>query len=155
MLFVNQNKLYSESIFGKGLESLFKEESSKLVVQNKKLTKNLQLEEQLLTEKRDITPSKDFKLLAEEFNFRVEKVRREQKEKASLLNRRLEDERKHFFKIVYPILLKFVVDNGAYGILDSSVFIVANENLDITDILISIINTEVTEVPLIKTERKN
>ena len=63
MLFVNQNKLYSESIFGKGLESLFKEESSKLAVQNKKLTKKLQLEEQILTEKRDITPLKDFKFL--------------------------------------------------------------------------------------------
>ncbi|MFL2789272.1 MAG: OmpH family outer membrane protein [Paracoccaceae bacterium] len=155
MLFVNQNKLYSESIFGKSLESLFKEESSKLAVENKNLTKKLQLEEQILTEKREITSSKDFKFLAEEFNFRVEKVRKEQKDKASLLNTSLEHERKHFFKIVYPILLKFVVENGAYGILDSSVFIVANQSLDITDRLISIINKEVTEVPLMKTERKN
>ena len=155
MLFVNQNKLYSESIFGKGLEALFKEESSKLAVQNKKLTKKLQLEEQILTETRETISPKDFKSLAEEFNFRVEKVRREQKEKASLLKARLEQERKHFFKIVYPILLKFVADNGAYGILDSTVFIVANESLDITDRLINIINKEITEVPLMKTERKN
>ena len=41
LLFVNQNKLYSESIFGKVLESLFKEETLKLVEQNKKLTKEL------------------------------------------------------------------------------------------------------------------
>ena len=155
LLFVNQNKLYSQSIFGKGLESLFKEESSKLAVQNKKLTKQLQLEELVLTEKRETTSSKDFKFLAEEFNFRVEKVRREQKEKAGFLNARLEDERKHFFNIVYPILLKFVADNEAYGILDSSVFIVANESLDITDRLVNIINNEITEVPLMKTERKN
>ena len=155
MLFVNQNKLYSESIFGKGLESLFKEESSKLAVQNKKLIKKLQLEEQVLTEKKETTPSKDFKFLAEEFNLHVEKVRREQKEKAAFLNARLENERKHFFNIVYPILLKFVADNGAYGILDSTVFIVANESLDITDRLINIINKEITEVPLMNTERKN
>ena len=81
-LFVNQNQLYSESIFGKSLELLFKEESSKLDVQNKKLIKKLQLEEQVLTVRRETTPSKDFKVLAEEFNLRVEKVRIEQKEKA-------------------------------------------------------------------------
>ena len=154
-LFVNQNKLYSESIFGKSLESLFKEELSKLAVQNKKLTKKLQLEEQVLTVRRETTPPKDFKVLAEEFNLRVEKVRIEQKEKAGFLNARLEDERKYFFKLVYPILLKFVADNGAYGILDSSVFIVANESLDITDKLVNIINKEITEMPLMKTERKN
>ena len=33
ILFVNQNKLYSDSIFGKVLESLFKAESLKLVEQ--------------------------------------------------------------------------------------------------------------------------
>ena len=155
MLFINQNKLYSESIFGKGLESLFKEESLKLAVQNKKLIKKLQLEEQVLTDVRKTTPPKDFKFLAEEFNFRVERVRREQKEKAELLNTRLEAERKYFFKIVYPILLKFVADNDAYGILDSSVFIVVEENLDITDRLINIINKEIKEVPIMKTGRKN
>ena len=155
VLFVNQNKLYSESIFGKLLEALFKKESLKLVEQNQKLTKELQLEEQVLTDKRESTPPTDFKFLAEEFNFRVERVRREQKEKAELLSTRLEAERKYFFKIVYPVLLKFVADNEAYGILDSSVFIVANENLDITDSLINLINKEIKEVPIMRTERKN
>ena len=155
ILFVNQNKLYSDSIFGKVLESLFKAESLKLVEQNQKLTKELQLEEQVLTDKRGSTLLKDFKFLAEEFNFRVERVRREQKQKAELLNTRLEAERKYFFKIVYPILLKFVADNEAYGILDSSVFIVADENLDITDRLVNIINKEIKEVPIMETERKN
>ena len=155
VLFVNQNKLYSESIFGKLLESLFKKESLKLVEQNQKLTKELQLEEQVLTDKWESTPPKDFKFLAEEFNFRVERVRREQKEKADSLSARLEAERKYFFKIVYPILLKFVADNEAYGILDSSVFIVADENLDITDRLVNIINKEIKEVPIMETERKN
>ena len=49
----------------------------------------------------------------------------------------------------------FVAAIGADGILDSTVFNVANESLDITDRLINIVNEEIIEVPLMKTERKN
>tara|TARA_Y100000746_G_scaffold215718_1_gene210085 strand:- start:245 stop:739 length:495 start_codon:yes stop_codon:yes gene_type:complete len=149
MLFLNQNKLYSESVFGKELESLFKELSSELVKENSQLTKELEAEEKRLTEERSDLSTEEFRVLAERFNLKVEKVRQEQKEKSDLLQKRLDDERKYFFKVVYPLLLNFVEDEEAYGILDSSLFIVANKNLDITDQLIDIINKEINVVPSI------
>ena len=150
MLFLNQNKLYSESVFGKKLEFIFKELTSKLVKENQQLTKELEAEEKKLTEDRGDLPKDEFRVLAEKFNLKVEKVRQEQRQKSDLLKKSLEDERKYFFKVVYPLLLNFVEDKGAYGILDSSLFIVANKNLDITDQLIDIINKEINVVPSIK-----
>jgi Skp family chaperone for outer membrane proteins len=149
MLFLNQNKLYSESVFGKELEFIFKKLSSELVKENQQLTKELETEEKKLTADRRELSTEEFRVLAEKFNLKVEKVRQEQKEKSDLLKKRLEDERKYFFKVVYPLLLNFVESKDALGILDSSLFIVANKNLDITDQLIDIINNEINVTPSI------
>ena len=150
ILYLNQSQVYSESIFGKKLEELFRRESSKLIEQNRLLTKELEIEEQRLTNEREGMSLVEFKLLAENFNTRVEKVRQEQKEKSDTLKYKLEEERKYFFKAVYPLLLEFVSNTNATGILDSSVVIVGNSKLDVTNKVILIINDKLTSVPSFK-----
>ena len=140
ILYLNQNKVYSESIFGKNLEEIFRNESSKLKEQNRQLTKELEIEEQRLTNEREDMPLDEFKILAKSFNARVEKVRKEQKEKSDTLKYMLEEKRKYFFNAVYPLLLEFVAKTNATGILDSSVFLVGNSKLDVTNKVILIIN---------------
>ena len=140
ILYLNQNKVYSESIFGKNLEEIFRNESSKLKEQNRQLTKELEIEEQRLTNEREDMPLDEFKILAKSFNARVEKVRKEQKEKSDTLKYMLEEERKYFFNAVYPLLLEFVAKTNATGILDSSVVLVGNSKLDVTNKVILIIN---------------
>ena len=155
ILYLNQSRVYSESVFGKNLEELFRGESNKLIEQNRRLTKELETEEQRLTSERKGMSLIEFKLLAENFNTRVEKVRQEQKEKSDTLKYKLEEERKYFFKAVYPLLLEFVSKNNATGILDSSVFIVGNSKLDVTNKVILIINDQLTLTPSFKVKRKD
>jgi Skp family chaperone for outer membrane proteins len=93
--------------------------------------------------------------LAENFNARVEKVRQEQKEKSDTLKYKLEEERKYFFKAVYPLLLAFVSKTNATGILDSSVVIVGNSKLDVTNKVILIINDQLTLAPSFKIKRND
>ena len=68
ILYLNQNKVYSESIFGKNLEEFFRNESKKLKEQNRQLTKELEIEEQRLTNEREGMPLDEFKILAQSFN---------------------------------------------------------------------------------------
>ena len=133
ILYLNQNKVYSESMFGKSLEEMFRNESRKLKEQNRQLTKELEIEEQRLTNEREGMPLDEFKILAKSFNTRVEKVRKEQKEKSDILKYKLEEQRTYFFNAVYPLLLEFVAKTNATGILDSSVVLVGNSNLDVTN----------------------
>ena len=140
ILYLNQNKVYSESIFGKNLEEMFRNESKNLKEQNRQLTKELEVEEQRLTNAREGIPLDEFKILAQSFNARVEKLRKEQKEKSDTLKSKLEEERKYFFNAVYPLLVEFVTKTNATGILDSSVVIVGNSKVDITNKVILIIN---------------
>ena len=155
ILYLNQSRVYSESLFGKNLEELFRGESKKLIEQNRRLTKELETEEQRLTNEREGMPLVEFKLLADNFNTRVEKVRQEQKEKSDTLKYKLEEERKYFFKAVYPLLLEFVSKTNATGILDSSVVIVGNSKLDVTNKVILIINDQLTLTPSFKVKRKD
>ena len=155
ILYLNQSRVYSESVFGKNLEELFRDESNSLVEQNRQLTKELEIEEQRLTNEREGMSLAEFKLLAQSFNTRVEKVRREQKEKSDTLKYKLEEERKYFFNAVYPLLLEFVSKKNATGILDSSVFIVGNSKLDVTNKVILIINEKLTLAPSFKSKRND
>ena len=153
ILYLNQSRVYSESVFGKNLEELFRDESNSLVEQNRQLTKELEIEEQRLTNEREGMSLAEFKLLAQSFNTRVEKVRQEQKEKSDTLKYKLEEERKYFFKAVYPLLLEFVSKTNATGILDASVVIVGNSKLDVTNKVILIINDQLTLTPSFKIKR--
>ena len=155
ILYLNQNKVYSESIFGKNLEEIFRNESKKLKEQNRQLTKELEIEEQRLTNEREGMPLDEFKILAKSFNARVEKVRKEQKEKGDTLKYMLEEERKYFFDAVYPLLLEFVAKTNATGILDSSVVIVGNRKLDVTNKVILIINDKLPLVAPFKSKRSD
>ena len=155
ILFLNQNKVYSESIFGKNLEEMFRNESKKLKEQNRQLTKELEIEEQRLTNEREGMPLDEFKILAKSFNTRVEKVRKEQKEKSDILKYKLEEERTYFFNAVYPLLLEFVAKTNATGILDSSVVLVGNSNLDVTNKVILIINDKLPLVAPFKLKRSD
>ena len=155
ILYLNQSRVYSESVFGTNLEELFRGESNKLVEQNRRLTKELETEEQRLTNEREGMPLVEFKLLAQNFNTRVEKVRREQKEKSDTLKYKLEEEREYFFNAVYPLLLEFVSKTNATGILDASVVIVGNSKLDVTNKVISIINDQLTLTPSFKIQRND
>ena len=153
ILYLNQSRVYSESVFGKNLEELFLGESKQLIEQNRRLTKKLETEERRLTNERKSMSLVEFKFLAENFNTRVEKVREEQKEKSDTLKYKLEEERKYFFKAVYPLLLEFVSKTNATGILDSSVVIVGNSKLDVTNKVILIINDQLTLTPSFKIKR--
>ena len=155
ILYLNQNKVYSESIFGKNLEEIFRNESKKLKEQNRQLTKELEIEEQRLTNEREGMSLDEFKILAKSFNARVEKVRKEQKEKSDTLKYMLEEERKYFFNAVYPLLLEFVEKTKATGILDSSVVLVGNSKLDVTNKVILIINDKLPLVAPFKLKRSD
>ena len=155
ILYLNQNKVYSESIFGKNLEEIFRNESKKLKEQNRQLTQELEIEEQRLTNEREGMPPDEFKILAQSFNTRVEKVRKEQKEKSDTLKYKLEEDRKYFFNAVYPLLLEFVSKTNAIGILDSSVVIVGNSKLDVTNKVILIINDKLPLVAPFKLKRSD
>ena len=155
ILYLNQNKVYSESIFGKNLEEFFRDESKKLKEQNRQLTKELEIEEQRLTNEREGMPLDEFKILAKSFNTRVEKVRKAQKEKSDILKYKLEEQRTYFFNAVYPLLLEFVAKTNATGILDSSVVLVGNSKLDVTNKVILIINDKLPLVASFKLKRSD
>jgi len=147
-LFLNQSKIYVESNYGKSTEKFFKESSEELISENNQIEIQLEKEELSLTNKRKTLSRIDFRNLALSFDIKVEKIRLRQKNKSDKLLANLELNREKFYKLVSPLLTDFVSKNGILGIFDSSLMIIGNNKFDITDVIIDLINQNITELPI-------
>lgn len=133
VLTLDQDRLYSETLFGQRLQAEIAETSQVLAERNRVLTEQLTAEEKALTEKRkEVTPA-EFRALADAFDEKVVKLREEQDAKIEALQRRRDLERRVFTGRILPILSEIVQDSGAVAILDDRAVILSADSIDITD----------------------
>lgn len=143
ILTLDQERLFSDSLWGKRAAADLEAASAALAAENRRIEAELTEEERALTEQRAKMTPEAFRAAADAFDAKVEEIRRERDSKARQLARTRDAERQSFFTAAFPVLGKVLRDRGAVAILDSRAIFMANEQIDVTDDLIARIDAEV------------
>ncbi len=143
ILTLNQERLYSNSLFGQRVRDDLEAASGLLVAENRRIEAALVAEEaQLVTDRATMDPAK-FRELAEEFDERVTGIRRAQSEKRDALQEAADAERTRFFELAFPVLFALVEETGALAILNQNAVILSSRSIDVTDRAIARVNEEI------------
>ena len=133
ILTLDQDRLYSASLYGKALEAKSLAATQDLAVENRKIEADLASEEAALTIQRQAVSASDFAKLATDFDAKVEKIRAEQEAKATDLTAKRDAGRKQFFDAAVPLLADLMRKLGAYAIVNRASVVLAFDSIDVTD----------------------
>lgn len=142
IVILNQERLFSESLFGQRVQAELEAASAALSRQNRELEAALLEEEQSLTAQRATMSAEDFRPLAEEFDTRVEEIRAVQAERLRRLTAQADGAEQLFIQLTTPILRDLLTEIGAAAVLDSRVVIYVGEGGDVTDLALRRVNTD-------------
>lgn len=143
ILTISPDRVFAQSLFGKRVQSEIDSASRELAAENRRIEAELVEEEKALTEERADMDPVAFRVKANAFDEKAQRIRREQNAKVVELNARTEDARLVFLGAVRPVLQQVMLETGASVILDrSSVFLSANAT-DVTDIVITRIDAAI------------
>jgi len=140
---LNQDALYARSAFGQRVVRETKDRRARLGAENARLQAGLKTEEQDLTDKRPSLSPVEFRKLADAFDAKVQKIRKDQAIKNNALNAWIKSERGRFFKLASPVLLKMAVALDALAILDDRTVIISAEQINLTDRAVARMNGEI------------
>ena len=133
ILTLDEERLFSESRFGKALIAAQEADTQALIAENREIEAGLETEERGLTVQRSTMSKAEFEPLAKEFNDKVESIRKAQKAKSDVLSRRFEEERRRFFETASPVLAQIMTERSAVAIISKRAVIAGFDNIDITD----------------------
>lgn len=154
VLTIDQDRLFTGSLFGERVVTQINSDLANLEKEFQRLEADLTAEEKLLTQRRITLTPEAFRLLADEFDERVQGIRKAQDAKARELDRRLETERAKYYGMVNPLLYTIMADMGASVIIDRRAILVGVEGVDITDDALRMIDATVGDgiAPPVATE---
>ncbi len=133
ILTIDQDRLYTGSAFGKRAREAIAAESAALAAENRRIEAELMAEEEALTEQRPELPADEFRVLADAFDEKVQRIRAEQDAKSRALSRRDDSERQRFFSQIVGVLGALIRERGAVAIIERRSIFIAIEAIDITD----------------------
>jgi Skp family chaperone for outer membrane proteins len=133
VLVIDFERLFVQSRFGQRVLREIEEAGRALIEENDRIEAELSAEELLLTSQRDTLPPEEFRLLADAFDEKVQRLRREQQTKAESVGQGREAEQRRFRQLATPIIARLMQEAGAAVVLDRSDAVVWVEAIDITD----------------------
>ena len=147
ILVIDQDRLFAETSLGAESLAEIEQAANDLKDENQKIEETLISEERALTEQRATLPAAEFRLLADRFDVRVQRIRADQDEKARALTRAQEDARASFFQEVAEIISGIVREKGARVVLDRRDVLLSAGQIDITDEAITRVNAAENAAP--------
>jgi len=139
---LSQERLFSESLFGQRVQAEIEAASGALARENREIEAALLEEELQLTGQRAEMTAEEFRPLGDEFDARVEAIRAEQSELLRRLTVQADAARRFFVQATTPILVDLLRERGAAAVLDSRAVIYAVDGIDITDLALERIDSE-------------
>jgi Skp family chaperone for outer membrane proteins len=143
LLTVDQERLFTDSAFGRRVARELEQEGSELASENRSIEQELTSEEQSLTQRRGAMEPAQFRALADTFDEKVTALRRQQDSKTRALTRRRDLERQLFYSSAVPILGELLAEMGAVAILNERAIFIAADSVDVTDEAIARINDRI------------
>lgn len=144
---LDRDALYAQSAFGQRIRAELEDASQRLSAENRRIEAALVDEERRLTEQRATLDPASFRLLANEFDERVEDIRTAQDTKARTLTLQAERASQVFFELAGPVLGDLAQRSGALVVLDRRNVLAASDQVDITARALAEIDRVVGEGP--------
>ncbi len=132
ILTLDQDRLFSDSIFGKAVIARHQADVDALLAENRRIEAALEAEELDLTERRATLPPADFQSLATAFDAKAEDIRNAQNAKDRAIAQRLEAERQRFYQAAAPVLADILREAGAMAIIDKRAIVLSFDAIDMT-----------------------
>ncbi len=142
---VDQERLFSETVFGLRLSKELEAASIALAEENRRIEQMLINEERALTEQRPTMAPEAFREAADAFDARVTEVRTAQDRKARIIVERRDVERRAFLDAALPVLGGLMAEYGAYVILDQRQVFLSDDRVNVTDEAIALIDAALGE----------
>lgn len=133
VLVIDSERLFSGSGFGQQLADELEVRAAEIAAENRRIEAALAEEERQLTERRAELAPQAFRDLADAFDEKVSRLRRERDQAAQGLGQDSEAIRRQFLSAVEPVLDRLMQDAGAAVILERRSVFVTREAVDITD----------------------
>jgi len=143
ILVLNQERLLARSLYGRRIQREIEAAASALTAENREIEARLTEEELRLTELRPTMDPAEFRVLADDFDRRVEGIRTAQEAKTRDLQTRSDAAQARFFDLATPILLEMVRERGAAVLLDSRGVLLSAETVDITEAALDRLDAEI------------
>jgi Skp family chaperone for outer membrane proteins len=143
VLVIDFERAFAESAFGARISAELEAEGQAIAAENRRIEAELVEEERSLTQRRATMESGAFRVLAEAFDEKVQRLRREQDEKARSLGSRGEAARRQFAEAARPVLGALMQEAGAAVILELRAVFVAVDAIDVTDEAVDRIDTAI------------
>ena len=150
VLVLSQDDLFKKSVAGRALLKVFEEKQALLFSEASKVEQDFILEEQKLTDQRLILTPTAFQVLADEFDSKVEKMRKFRTNKDKKLQQDFIRWRKKFVQIVLPIVRELMAQYEASVVIDTiNRGLIYDQTIDVTDIIIKRLDEEFLSNPRI------
>lgn len=146
-LFINQERILTGSETGQALLAAEDRQRDALRNEARALDGAFEAEERTLTERRPTLPPEEFRTLSDAFDARVVQARRDQDARANALAQEFDQARRQFYARVAPILVSLMDRYGARAIFDENSVLLADETLNITDVVIAEIDAQAAREP--------
>lgn len=143
ILVLNQDRLLAQSQYGLRIQRELEAAAQALSAENREIEAQLTAEELRLTELRPTTDPDEFRLMADEFDTRVEGIRAAQDAKSRDLQQQADAAQARFFEIANSVLFDIVRGRGAAVLLDSRSVLLAADAIDITPEALARIDAEI------------
>ena len=143
ILTLDQDRLFSETLWGKRAAERIETASAELAAENRRIEAELIAEERALTDKRAEMSSEDFRAAAEAFDARVTEIRQTQDAKTREIGQMREAERQRFYAEALPVMSEVLRDRGAVAVLDNRAIFLAADVIDVTDEMIQRIDVAI------------
>ncbi|SNY52223.1 periplasmic chaperone for outer membrane proteins Skp [Pseudooceanicola antarcticus] len=142
VLVVDSERMFSDSAFGQQLAARVEAQAAAIAAENRRIEAELAKEEQALTERRPTMTPDEFRTMANTFDEKVTRIRRERDEAAADLSQSSEALRRRFLLAVEPVLYSIMQEAGSAVILERRTVFVTREVVDITDEAINRIDAQ-------------
>ena len=150
ILTVDQQRLFTESAFGRRVSAQIEARSKVLGAENRRMEAQLKAEEEQLTRERGTLPDAEFRKKANAFDAKVQRIRAEQDRKVSDLTAFRDAEQKRFGTGLGQVLAAIAKRHGAVAVMDRRAMLVSANSIDITDEAVKAVDAQLgdgTPVP--------
>ena len=145
MRFIDMNKVISTSKAGSSvLKQLSNLNNKNIEFLNKEEKKFKEKETKLISQKNIISED-DFKTKVDDLKIEIKSYKKNRNEKITNFNKLKVDNTNKLLKLINPILVKFSNENNISIILQKKNLVIGNIQVDVTDEIIEIINTDIKE----------
>ncbi|MDC0972166.1 OmpH family outer membrane protein [Candidatus Pelagibacter sp.] len=146
--FINMDKVISTSKAGSSILKQLTDLNNKNLQFLKKEEKKFKEKETKLISQKNIISEADFQNKVNELKSEIENYNKNRDKMINEFNKLKVDNTNNLLKLINPILLKFSDDKEISIVLQKKDLVVAKTELDITDDIIKIVNSEVKELKI-------